>query len=173
MKKLNFIFAYLIVSLIFVGCNSEKNLIEKSAQGYLDAMGNYRITEAEAFATEETIENTLHQIEKYIMPNLDSTFMQKNTPATIVINDVKILNDTSAEVAYTKTTPIQVQEGKLDMRKRGKEWKALVKITIPEALKMEKKVDSKSLEEKYKGKLTVGKKGEEPPTRGPQGPERK
>lgn len=145
------------------GCKSEQSLIEESAMGYLTAMGNYRIKEAEAFASEETIENTLHAIEKYIMPNLDSTFMLKNTPATIEIKDVTQIDDTLAEVSYVKTTPIQVQEGKLDMVKRNNSWKAQVKIVIPEALKLEKQIDVKSIEQKYKGKLTPGKPGEVPP----------
>jgi len=121
--------------------------------GYLTAMGNYKISEAEPYATEETIENTLHAIEKYIMPNLDPNVIKQNTPATIEITDINIVNDTIAEVVYKKTTPIQVQEGKLDMVKRGDEWKAQVSIQIPEMLKIEYKADSKALDEKYKGKL--------------------
>jgi len=128
-------------------------LIEQSAMGYLTAMGNYKISEAEPYATEETIENTLHAIEKYIMPNLDPNVIKQNTPATIEITDINIVNDTIAEVVYKKTTPIQVQEGKLDMVKRGDEWKAQVSIQIPEMLKIEYKADSKALDEKYKGKL--------------------
>jgi hypothetical protein len=46
-----------------------------------------------------------------------------------------------------------VQEGKLDMVKRNKEWKAQVFIQIPDALKIEYKADEKALDEKYKGKL--------------------
>lgn len=128
-------------------------MIEQSAMGYLTAMGNYKISEAEPYATEETIENTLHAIEKYIMPNLDPNVIKQNTPATIEITDINIVNDTIAEVVYKKTTPIQVQEGKLDMVKRGDEWKAQVSIQIPEMLKIEYKADSKALDEKYKGKL--------------------
>ena len=108
--------------LLWVSCKSEKSLIEQSAMGYLTAMGNYRISEAEAYATEETIENTLHAIEKYIMPNLDPNVVKENTPATIKITDVTIVGDTTAEVTYVKTTPAQVQEGKLDMVKRNKVW---------------------------------------------------
>lgn len=163
MRKSVLFFAALSLSLLLHSCNTERRLIEESALGYLDAMGNYRIKEAEAYATPETVEGTLRQIEKYIMPNLDSAFLTQNTPATIVINDVSITSDTTAEVSYTKTTPIQVQDGKLDMRKRGREWKAQVKIQIPETLKIEHKVDTKALEEKYKGKLRRVKEGEEPP----------
>lgn len=123
--------------------------------GYLNAMGNYRISEAEPYATEETIENTLRAIEKYIMPNLDSNVIQQNTPATIEITDIQIVNDTTAEVSYKKTTPMQVQEGKLDMVKRGDDWKAQVSIEIPAALKLQYEADSKALDEQYRGKLEI------------------
>ena len=132
--------------------------------GYLTAMGNYRIQEAEAYASEETIENTLHVIEEVIMPNLDTNYVKQNTPATIEIKEVNQLSDTTAQVKYVKTTPIQVQEGSLDMVKRNQEWKALVIIQLPESMKIQKQVDTKALEEKYKGKLTPGKPGEVPPT---------
>lgn len=131
--------------------------------GYLTAMGNYQIKEAEAYASEETIEKTLHVIEEVIMPNLDPNYVKQNTPATIEIKEVNQLSDTTAEVKYVKTTPIQVQEGSLDMVKRNQEWKALVIMQLPDAMKI-KQVDSKTLDEKYKGKLSPGKPGQAPPT---------
>lgn len=151
------------VAALFCGCKSEQSLIENAAMGYLTAMGNYQIKEAEAYASEETIEKTLHTIEELIMPNLDSTYLKQNTPATIEIKEVIQTSDTTAEVKYVKTTPIQVQEGSLDMVKRNKEWKAQVIIVIPEVLKIQK-ADSKALDEKYKGKLSPGKPGQAPPT---------
>ena len=72
-------------------------------------------------------------------------------------------SDTTAEVKYVKTTPIQVQNGTLNMVKRNKEWKAQVLINIPDALKIHN-ADSKKLDEKYKGKLSPGKPGQAPPT---------
>ena len=131
--------------------------------GYLTAMGNYQIKEAEAYASEETIEKTLHVIEEVIMPNLDPNYVKQNTPATIEIKEVNQLSDTTAEVKYVKTTPIQVQEGSLDMVKRNQEWKALVIMQLPDAMKI-KQADSKALDEKYKGKLAPGKPGQAPPT---------
>ena len=147
-----FLCAFAMTSLLSC-CKSEKSLIEQSAMGYLTAMGNYKISEAEPYATKETVENTLHAIEKYIMPNLDPNVIKQNTPAPIEIINVSIVSDKTAEVTYKKTTPIQVQEGKLDMVKRDKDWKAQVNIQIPEMLKIEYKADSKALDEKYKGKL--------------------
>ena len=164
MKNIALMLSAFVISSLLMSCKSEKSLIEQSAMGYLTAMGNYKISEAEPYATEETIENTLHAIEKYIMPNLDSNVIKQNTPATIEITDIKILNDTTAEVSYKKTTPLQVQGGKLDMVKRDKEWKAQVSIQIPDALKIEYKADTKELDEKYKGKLSVGKAPGTPPS---------
>ena len=156
--------AFAFISALFCGCKSELTLIENAAMGYLTAMGNYQIKEAEAFASEETIEKTLHVIEEVIMPNLDPNYVKQNTPASIEIKEVNQLSDTTAEVKYVKTTPIQVQEGSLDMVKRNKEWKAQVLIQLPEAMKIQQQVDSKALDEKFKGKLTPGKPGQAPPT---------
>ena len=166
MKKTTTVIATLAVSLfMLVGCKSDQALIEDAAMGYLTAMGNYRIKEAEAFASEETIEKTLHVIEESIMPKLDKDFIKQNTPATIEIQEVNLLTDTTAEVKYVKTTPIQVQEGKLDMVKRNKEWKAQVKMQLPAIFNAAEEVDSKAMEEKFKGKLKVSKPGEAPPKR--------
>ena len=163
MKKIKIAVSIVLVAFFVVGCKSEQTLIEDAAMGYLTAMGNYQIKDAEAYASEETIEKTLHVIEEVIMPNLDSTFMYKNTPATIEIKEVNQLSDTTAEVKYVKTTPIQVQEGSLNMVKRNKEWKALVIMQLPDPMKMHN-ADSKALDEKYKGKLSAGKPGQAPPT---------
>lgn len=146
----------LSIALLMVSCKSDEQMIEQNALGYLEAMGNYRITEAEQYATTETINHTLHFIEQTIMPNLDSTYLRKNTPATIEINDIHITSDSTAEVSYTKTTPIQVQEGKLAMVKENQEWKARVIINIPKFMNATTSIDSvkgKELDEKYKGKL--------------------
>lgn len=127
--------------------------------GYLEAMGNYQITEAENYATTETINNTLHFIEQSIMPNLDSSYIVKNTPASFEINDIRLIDDSTAEVLYTKTTPIQVLEGKLTMVKENQEWKAKVIINIPQFMNASMTIDSvraKEMEDKYKGKLKAG-----------------
>lgn len=154
-----------IASLLVVSCKSEKSLIKEAAYGYLTAMGNYHIKEAEAFASQETIDVTLHFIEETIMPNMDSSFLRQNTPATIEIEEVNQVDDTTAEVKYVKTTPIQVQDGKLDMVKQNKEWKAQVLIQLPAVFNITKEVDTKALEENFKGKLKASKPHEAPPAR--------
>lgn len=166
MKKTTAIIAILAVGLfMLVGCKSDQALIEDAAMGYLTAMGNYRIEEAEAYASEETIEKTLHVIEETIMPNLDKNFIAQNTPATIEIQEINLLTDTTAEVKYVKTTPIQVQDGKLDMVKQNNEWKAQVLIQLPAVFNITKEVDTKALEENFKGKLKASKPHEAPPAR--------
>lgn len=153
-----------VAGLLFVACKSERSLIEETALGYLTAMGNYQIKEAEAYASEETIEVTLHFIEETIMPNMDSSYLRQNTPATIEIKEVNQIDDTTAVVKYVKTTPIQVQDGTLDLVKRGKEWKAQVIIQIPEPMKVVHESNSKKLDEKYRGKMQLGGgEGEVPP----------
>ncbi len=159
-------FGWIVVAIacvFLVACKSEQTLIEEAALGYLTAMGNYHIAEAEAYATEETINQTLHFIEETIMPNVDSSYLRQNTPATIEIREINQVDDTMAEVKYVKTTPIQVQDGTLNLVKRDKEWKAQVLIQIPEPLKISHEVDSKKLDEKYRGKVQLGgAKGEVP-----------
>jgi hypothetical protein len=150
--------------VIFGSCKNEQTSIEDAAMGYLTAMGNYQIKEAEAYASEETIEKTLRVIEVVIMPNLDPNYVKQNTPASIEIKEVDRLSDTTAEVKYVKTTPLQVQEGSLDMVKRNKKWKAQVLIQFPEVMKIQQNADNKELDEKYKGKLIPGKPGQAPPT---------
>lgn len=148
----------LSIAMLMTSCKSDEQMIEQNAMGYLEAMGNYRIADAEQYATTETINHTLHFIENTIMPNLDSSYLLKNTPATIEINDIQIIDDTTAEVRYTKTTPIQVQEGKLAMVKENQEWKAQVIINIPKFMNVNMSIDSvqgKELDAKYKGKLKV------------------
>ncbi len=157
------VISFVLATMLFFGCKNEQTLIENAAMGYLTAMGNYQIKEAVPYAAEETIEKTLHVIEEVIMPNLDPNYVKQNTPASIEIKEVNQKSDTTAEVKYVKTTPIQVQEGSLEMVKRNKEWKALVIMQLPEAMKIQKQVDSKTLDERFKGKLSPGKPGEAPP----------
>ena len=92
-----------IIALLSVSCKGDEKMIETNAYGYLYAMSNYHISEAKNFATTETVNNTLHFVEETIIPNLDPNFVKQNTPATIEINQVTIIDDSTAEVAYTST----------------------------------------------------------------------
>lgn len=58
------------------------------------------------------------------MPILDSSYIEKNTPATIRIDSVTFSSDTSATVYYYKKTPIREDNISLEMRLRNGEWLA-------------------------------------------------
>lgn len=142
MKKTNFILPLgALIMFLLSACHSEQNAVETAAYGYLDAMGNYRIKDAEAFATPATIESTLHVIEEVIMPNTDTDYIKSNTPASIEITEVIMGNDTTATVKYKKTTPIKVQEGELKLVKQSGKWLAEVFIVIPQALSLPQKYE--------------------------------
>lgn len=113
------------------GCATDQKRIEKAAYGYLDAMGNYRFDDAYDYATQETQTNTLDVIQQRIMPTTDMDYIHRNTPAEITITGVTIIDDTTALVSFHKSTPIQEQDGTLDMHKRGNRWLAHVLISLP------------------------------------------
>lgn len=133
MRKINLILFCAATALFMLSaCQSEQQAVEAAAYGYLDAMGNYRIKDAEEFASPITIETTLHVIEESIMPATDTNYIKSNTPATIEITDVTLNSDTTATVKYKKTTPIKVQEGELKLVKLNDKWLAEVRIKVPD-----------------------------------------
>lgn len=123
MKKTTFI-PLLILLLCSTQCNTEQSLIKDTAYNYLDAMGNYRISEAAPYATKQTQEKTIRVINERIMPNMDSSYITKNTPAEITIKDVRMVNDTTAMVVYKKVTPIKRVIDSLKVVKQNGQWKA-------------------------------------------------
>lgn len=133
------ILLFLSVMLLFWACKNETRQIESVAYAYLDAMGNYRIEEAEAYASDETIETTLHWIENNIMAGVDTNaelaqYIKSNTPATITINKVGLLNDSVATVNFTKVSPIQTHSRDLSLVKRNGEWKVFQIIQVPDVV---------------------------------------
>lgn len=62
-------------------------------------------------------------------------YIRRNTPAEITITGVDIIDDTTAIVSFHKSTPIQEQDGTLDMHKRGNRWLAHVLINLPPLIK--------------------------------------
>ena len=124
--------------MVLASCgNNPQKEIEKNAYGYLDAMGNYRINDARPYASTPTCERTLEVLQKYILPKTDTNYIISNTPATIDILGVEVLSDTTAVVSYSKTTPLQVQSGKLDMVKENGRWCAEVIIALPPIMTMD------------------------------------
>lgn len=132
------------LSLLTACCGSEKKLAEHSADRYLNAMANYNFFEAKKYCTPQTRQVTLSYIEKEIMPYLDSSFMGKNTPATIKIKKVKMTSDSTATVFYHKTTPIKSVDDSLQLVKFKDEWRANQVIVIPGESKSVKRAKKKS-----------------------------
>ena len=130
MKRILYISISVLLLAVSCGNNAQKD-IEKTAYGYLYAMGNYRLDDARPYASTPTCERTLDVLQNYILPRTDTNYIISNTPATIDILGVELLSDTTAVVSYSKTTPLQVQSGKLDMVKENGRWCAEVIITLP------------------------------------------
>lgn len=127
--------AALTISLMLLSCgNSDEKAIRDTAQGYLDAMGNYRIEEAEPYASQQTIDVTLHFFEQVVMPHVDSAAIHANMPATITLGDIQMEGDSAALVDYHKHTPKSEQDGQLHVVKENGKWVADVVIEIPQIL---------------------------------------
>lgn len=142
---------FLVISvMVLASCGSNpRKEIEKTAYDYLYAMGNYRLDDARPYASTPTCERTLDFFQNYIMPKTDTNYIVSNTPATIDILGVELLSDTTAVVSYSKTTPLQVQSGKLDMVKENGRWCAEVIIALPPIMTM----DSTQMENNLSARL--------------------
>lgn len=119
----------LILLLATTACDNRQRQIERSAQGYLDAMGNYLVDEAYPYATRYTCEHTLPKLAE-LTERTNPEYIKSNTPATITLGRTVMLSDTSARVYYHKHTPIKelddsvtlyLEEGRwlVDVRLRG------------------------------------------------------
>lgn len=130
MKRFILIPSLLCAGLLMAACSSDEEKIRESAQGYLDAWGNSRPAEARPYASVETCEKTLAFYEA-LMNYTDSSVFKNNIPATIALGEIDYSNDTSATVAFHKSTPITEQDGTLHMVKRGRKWLAHEVIGFP------------------------------------------
>lgn len=130
MKRFIFIPSLLCAGLLMAACSSDEEKIRESAQGYLDALGNYRPAEARPYASVETCEKTLAFYEA-LMKYTDSSVFKNNIPATIALGEISYSDDTSATVAFHKSTPITEQDGTLHMVKRDRKWLAHEVIGFP------------------------------------------
>lgn len=122
------------LTLLLTSCHRDAALRE-SAMSYVQAIAEYRIDDAKQYATDETVQNTLRVVEFYIMPILDSTYIEQNTPAKIHIDSIQHQSDTVAMVYYTKKTPIQKAHAQIEMRLQNGQWKAHQPIELPAMLK--------------------------------------
>lgn len=132
MKKNTPIIAVLL-ALLASACSNDTEKIQIAAQGYLDAMGNYRPSDARAYAAQETQDSTLSYYES-LMADMDPALYANNMPATITLGEINI-QDTIAQVSYHKSTPITQQDGSLTLVKRQGEWLAYEVIHVPPIMK--------------------------------------
>lgn len=130
--KQNNTLALLATVLLLTACASDEEKIEKVAYKYSYAMANYDVDGAEKYATPETVETTLNTA-RGLLTIVDTNYIKSDTPATIEITNIQIVDDTSAVVTYHKTTPIKDFSSTLDVRKRHGRWLAHSPIPVIEA----------------------------------------
>lgn len=111
------------MALLFCACGSDntKKAVEDAAYHYLDAMGNYRVDDAEPYCTKETQDGVL-EYSRQLIQVVRPGYIESDTPASITISNIDITSDTTAVVCYRKVTPIKDQEGNVDLVKRGDRW---------------------------------------------------
>ena len=121
--KTRAIFVFLFSVVILVGCNSEKRNVEKAAQGYLDAVTNFKTDEARKYAAPD--------FEQYIeMMEIFVSWAHKDTiaaliPNKVTINNVEIYADTAAIVSFHSSNPRQETDAQIKMIKIDGEWKVV------------------------------------------------
>ena len=117
--------------LLFTACTNDEEQIAHSAQGYLEAMGNYRPTEARQYATPQTCDVTLAFFER-VLEFTDSSVYANNIPAEITLGDIVITDDTSATVDFHKSTPSTQQDGTIHLSKRDGTWLVNEVLNVPQ-----------------------------------------
>ncbi len=125
--------------------SKEEQALRIDAQGYLDAMANYRFDDAIPYASQETCESTIPLFHA-ILASTDSSFLKDYTPATIQIDSVH-LYDSTATVFFTKSMPLGTRRQELDMICRAGTWQAHVITQTPEALKHHKPLTNNALQQ--------------------------
>lgn len=124
-----------LVLAMAAACSGGESQLKKCAQGYLEAMGNYRPAEAKPYASQETCEQTLAFYEM-LMEHTDSAVYRNNMPAEITLGAITYPTDTTAEVAFHKSTPATQQDGTLHLLKREGRWMVHEVIEVPPIFKL-------------------------------------
>ena len=119
----------LLAVLMFGGCVSEEKAVRTAALGYLDAMANYRVDDAMPFCTQET-QNGVLVTARSLVEGVDTSYILSDTPASVEITHVDMIDDTSAVIFFHKTTPIKSQHGTLDVVKRNGQWLAHIDMPV-------------------------------------------
>lgn len=117
--------------MLLSACANDEEQIRQCAQGYLDAMGNYRPTEARQYATQQTCDVTLAFYERVIEVT-DPNVYKDNMPAEITIGDITIADDTTATAAFHKSTPTTQQDGSIDLVRRDHKWQVHQVLNVPQ-----------------------------------------
>ena len=103
--------------------SKDQKAIEQVAYNYLDAMANYRIDEAEQYASHATVESSI-KLAKFFMTMADSNFVTRNTPGKVEITDCYMSNDSTAVVKYHKTSPSGETNDSIWVIKEEGKWMA-------------------------------------------------
>ena len=131
MKKRTLILTAAALLLIAACSNNDQEEIRQCAQGYLDAMGNYRPTEARQYSTPQTCDVTLAFFER-VLEFTDSSIYANNIPAEITLGNIVIADDTTATVDYHKSTPSTQQDGTIHLSKRDGTWLVNEVLNVPQ-----------------------------------------
>ena len=115
--------------LVAVACHNEETTIKKTAYKYSYAMANYRVDDAEKYATTETRETTLVSARQMI-GRIGDDYIASDTPAKIKIIDWALTSDTTAYAVYHKTTPIKDFADTLILKKREGRWQAHAPLPV-------------------------------------------
>ena len=152
-------------AVLLTACANDEEQIRQCAQGYLDAMGNYRPTEARQYATQQTCDVTLSFFEK-VMEFTDSSVYSNNIPATITIGQIVVTDDTTATAAFHKSTPSVEQDGSISLVKRDRKWQVHEVLNVPQLPSNDQgprilpDEEIKALKEKYQKKKETQGTGE-------------
>lgn len=131
----NHVITLLICCAILCSCKTDEQNAKNVAYAYSYAMANYRVDEAEAYATEETKTSTLIKA-RQLVAAVGETYIKSDTPAELEITDITFPDDTSAIATYHKKTPIKDFSGTVELRKRNGKWLAhdpIPVVVIPDS----------------------------------------
>ncbi len=131
-KTIRIITLYFVATLLTASCQQrqERKNIEQAAYRYLDAMANFRIDDAIPYASKQTREETIPFAKNFLLANTDSSVIAASTPATIVIDSIKVGNDT-AIVSYTQTNPLRIKISSITVIKEDGQWLIDMPLALP------------------------------------------
>ncbi|MBQ0015660.1 MAG: hypothetical protein KBT04_01585 [Bacteroidales bacterium] len=112
--------AGVILCALLCGCGREA-AVRRVAQGYLDAVSNYKISEAKPYVTPEMCEHTLY-MDSILVSLMTDSAISAAIPAKVVIEKVVFDNDTVATVHFHKTSPNSDDHATLPMLCRDGKW---------------------------------------------------